>query len=120
MSTPLIEEIRERRREESCLKRRLAHYIGAIARLEIEHICEERNDIRENNQRGLKLAENCLKTLENELGMNKDILYTKFVNKNQILIEEYKAMLEQKEPEIVYSGRKKAIIERSLAYLTKK
>ena len=119
MNTHLSEEIKERRKEEHALKTRLAHYLGIIAKLEIDYICEERNDIRENNHRGLKLAEGCLENLEKEIGMDKAILYTKFINKNEILIEEYQAMLKQKE-ERVYSGRKRALIEKSLAYLTRK
>ena len=119
MDTRLREEINERRKEESGLKGKLAHYLGAMARLEIEYLCEERNDIRENSHRGLKLAEKYLNNLEKELGIDKDILYTKFVNKNEIIIKEYHAMLTQTGPE-AYSGRKRALIEKSLAYLTRK
>jgi len=120
------EELYERRKQERGIKERLRLCIGSIARLNIEYLCETNDSVKKELSGYIKQSYNCLKNLEKELGIPRSILYTKIIDKRQVLIDEYESMQEEcrldfySPQELLYSIKKRELIEKSLEALAVK
>ena len=79
--------------KEDLINKTLKRYICNRAMLELEYICKPKGCIRDEIGGFIKQFDMCIEKAEKEIGIPKEILYSVFINKEDILKDEYKSML---------------------------
>lgn len=105
------------------IKKTLENYIRNKARLELEYICEPRGCIKEELWRFIRQFDKNIEKVEKDIGLPKDIIYSVFINKQEILRDEYKAMLKDFKLDTYspqtfeYSIHKRDMLRKNLDYM---